>query len=117
MKIPTLIKPISWVWLITILYLSLKPNAQMPLDFGSIDKVLHFMAYGLATILMLMAYPNLSKYKLIPLLFIYSFCIEIAQQFAENRLFEVADLAANLIGILLAILLFGFIKSRLLINQ
>ena len=89
----------------------------MPLDFGYIDKLLHFMAYGLATILMLMAYPNLSKYKLIPLLFIYSFCIEIAQQFAENRLFEVADLAANLIGILLAILLFGFIKSRLLINQ
>ncbi len=66
------------------------------------------MAYGLATILMLMAYPNLSKYKLISLLFIYSFCIEIAQQFAENRLFEVADLAANFIGILLAILLLGY---------
>ncbi len=117
MKIPTFIKPISWVWLIAILYLSLKPNAQMPLDFEYVDKLLHFMAYGLATILTLMAYPNLDKYKLIALLFTYSFLLEIAQLFAKNRLFELADLAANLTGILLSVLLFGFIKSRLLINQ
>jgi len=37
--------------------------------------------------------------------------IEIAQLFAINRYFEVADLVANLIGILLAIYLMKFTRA------
>ena len=89
----------------------------MPFDFSHVDKLLHLMAYGLAGILTLMAYPNSSKYRLISLLFIYGFCIETAQLFAENRFFELADLVANLTGILLAVWLFKLTKSKQLIGQ
>ena len=111
MQTSHLTKLLMWLWLLTILYLSLKPQVEIPFSFEYIDKLLHIAAYGLATILMLLAYPHANQKINAILLFIYGLSIEIAQLFAENRYFEVADLVANLIGILLAIYLMKFIRA------
>ena len=84
---------------------------EIPFSFEYIDKLLHIAAYGLATIMALLAYPNANQKINAILLFSYGLSIEIAQLFAENRYFEVADLVANLIGILLAIYLMKFIRA------
>ena len=111
MQISRLTKILMWLWLLTILYLSLKPQVEMPISFEYMDKLLHLAAYGLATILVLLAYPHANQKINAILLFSYGLSIEIAQLFSENRYFEVADLAANLAGILLAIYLMKFTRA------
>ena len=111
MQISQLTKLLMWLWLLTILYLSLKPEVSMPMNFEHIDKLLHLGSYGLAMILVSLAYPQINRYKTVALLFAYSLSIEVAQLFAINRYFEVADLAANIIGILLAIYLMKFTRT------
>jgi VanZ family protein len=111
MKMSHLTKLLMWLWLLTTLYLSLKPEVSMPMNFEHIDKLLHLGGYGLAMILVTLAYPQISRYKTVALLFAYSLSIEFAQLFAINRYFEVADLVANLIGILLAIYLMKFTRA------
>ena len=106
-----LIKSAAIVWLITIAYLSLKPQVEMPISFEYMDKLLHLGSYAFAMILITLAYPQTGRYKSIALLFTYSLLIEIAQLFAVNRYFEVTDLVANLIGILLAIYLMKFTRA------
>ena len=112
MQISRLIKILMWLWLLTILYLSLKPQVEMPISFEYMDKLLHIAAYILATILVLLAYPHANQKINVILLFSYGFSIEIAQLFAENRYFEVADLLANLCGIVLSYFLFNFWHQR-----
>ena len=111
MQILKLTKILTWLWLFTILYLSLKPQVEMPISFEYMDKLLHLGSYSFAMILITLAYPQINRYRSVALLFTYSLLIEIAQLFAVNRYFEVADLAANLIGILLAIYLMKFTRA------
>jgi len=111
MQILKLTKILTWLWLLAILYLSLKPQVEMPISFEYMDKLLHLGSYALAMILITLAYPQINRYRSVALLFTYSLLIEIAQLFAINRYFEVADLVANLIGILLAIYLMKFTRA------
>jgi VanZ family protein len=112
MQISHLTKLLMWLWLLAILYLSLKPQVEIPFSFEYMDKLLHIVAYGLATIMVLLAYPNANQKINAILLFSYGLSIEIAQLFAENRYFEVADLLANLSGIVLSYYLFNFWHER-----
>ncbi|MBC8551783.1 MAG: VanZ family protein [Candidatus Brocadiales bacterium] len=100
------IKTASWIWLLTIAYLSLSPQPNLPINFNHSDKLLHLAAYGLATLLILKSYPLTNKLYLITLLSIYSLSIEIAQLFVENRFFEIMDIIANIIGIFLGALFY-----------
>ena len=111
MQFSRLIKILMWLWLLNILYLSLKPQVEIPFSFEYIDKLLHIAAYSLATILVLLAYPHANQKINAILLFNYGLSIEIAQLFSENRYFEAADLAANLAGILMAIYLMKFTRA------
>ena len=98
----TFVKILSWIWLLTIAYLSLTPQIQSPISFDQIDKVLHLGSYGLATLLVLISYPFANKLRIIFSLFAYSLSMELGQLFVENRFFEFYDLLANLTGILIA---------------
>ena len=98
----TFAKILSWLWLLTIAYLSLTPQIQSPISFDQIDKVLHLGSYGLATLLILISYPFANKLRIIFSLFAYSLSMELGQLFVENRFFEFYDLLANLSGILIA---------------
>ncbi len=98
----TFAKILSWLWLLTIAYLSLTPQILSPISFDQIDKVLHLGSYGLATLLVLISYPFANKLHIIFSLFAYSLSMELGQLFVENRFFEFYDLLANLTGILIA---------------
>lgn len=108
-----LFKLSTWGWLLIILYLSLMPQISTPINFNHLDKLLHFGSYGLAAILVILAYPKINHYMPTILLFSFSLMIEIAQLFAVNRYFEMADLVANLAGILLATYLMKLLRPIL----
>tara|TARA_B100000959_G_scaffold764_1_gene753 strand:- start:1614 stop:1985 length:372 start_codon:yes stop_codon:yes gene_type:complete len=114
MKQQYLIKSAALIWLITILYFSLKPEVEIPISLRIeyIDKLLHIAAYGLATILALLAYKNVNQKVSVILLFGLGFFIEIMQLFVVNRHFELTDLLANLCGIVLSYYLFHYYHQR-----
>lgn len=108
-----LFKLLVWGWLLIILYLSLIPQISTPINFNHLDKLLHLGSYGLVAILATLAYPKINCYVSTILLFSFGFMIEIAQLFAVNRYFEMADLVANLAGILLATYLMKLLRPIL----
>jgi VanZ family protein len=102
----------TWVWLLTIAYLSLTPQVNTPITFNHIDKILHLGSYALATLLILTSFPKNNKN--IILLFLYSLFMEIGQLFVKNRFFEINDLIANLAGILIMTYIFNkFLRTYL----
>jgi VanZ family protein len=85
---------------------------EMPISFEYMDKLLHLGSYAFAMMLITLAYPQINRYRSVALLFTYGLLIEIAQLFAVNRYFEVADILANLCGIVLSYYLFNFWYQR-----
>ncbi|SMM98279.1 hypothetical protein SPONL_2088 [uncultured Candidatus Thioglobus sp.] len=107
-----LIKTTTWLWIFAIAYLSLSPGSEPPTHFTYFDKLLHLGSYGLLTLLALSGYAHLKKSKVAIGIVCYSIVIESLQLLAENRWFEIADIVANIIGVVLAvILLIKFTKS------
>lgn len=113
----------QWIILsVTLFYLSHQSNiAFLPKDVLQYDKLLHFIAYfiyGLSTFTMLLVVRKTDK-KLIIIGFVVSilFAIsdEIHQFFVPDRMMDIYDLVADLLGILFSVLFFNLIlKNKLL---
>jgi len=102
-KIP-LYRIFSWLWLITIIYLSLTERKLQNIDISHIDKLFHLLAYGLATIISLASYPKIKQRYIVLFLIVFSLSMEVFQLSIQGRFFEFLDLGANVVGILLALL-------------
>jgi len=96
------LKILAWLWLLAIVILSLTPQNSVDIGLDHIDKLFHFLVYGLATGITFMAYPKNKNSHLIFALFSFSLAIELCQLLTITRSFEWLDLCANLAGILLA---------------
>lgn len=74
--------------------------------FPNGDKVFHAIAYFIFTLLTLFYYPDSKKLKIIFLIFLTGVLIEILQWFyGHGRQFSLYDIAANTVGITLAIVI------------
>lgn len=103
------------LWALIILYLSAFPGPQIDFQFKLLaaDKISHFAAYGLLSVLIgwgyFKLYQSLSiKVFLIILAigFTYGVLMELMQYlFLPNRYFEHGDMLANLIGSFFGLLL------------
>lgn len=113
------------IWSLIILYLSSGPGVQLPhsiLDIFGVDKLGHFVFYGILTFLIAFGFLKspkaIGKKGLLISLIISSFygiCLEIMQfSLFINRYFEVLDIIANISGSLIGILIFKytFFKTR-----
>jgi hypothetical protein len=107
----TLYRSIFFLSLLIVFYLSLVPAAAIPkiaaLDFLS-DKMIHAVIFLFLSFVGLKCHFNISKTFLLIMIFSFGFMIEVIHYYHPyNRFFEIADLIANLIGILTALVIFN----------
>jgi VanZ family protein len=106
------------IWIISVAlvsYLSLVPKIEFPINVAGIDKVYHSLAYlWLATVPFLgfrrLRIAFVAASLMIPL----GIALEYVQRLmAMGRYFEVGDMIANLIGVLVGVALGMLFKARL----
>jgi glycopeptide antibiotics resistance protein len=92
---------LGWGWAATIVWLSLTPRPpQIDVQFG--DKIGHFGAYGLLMLGFCILYPALRARIFHATGFIaMGVGLEFVQGWLGYRTFDVMDMAANTIGVLL----------------
>jgi VanZ family protein len=106
----TLYSSVFFLSLIIIFYLSIVPASDIPniaaLDFLS-DKFIHALIFLFLSFVGLKCHFNISILFLLTMVFSFGLTIEIIHYYHPYRFFEIADLIANLIGILAALLIFN----------
>ena len=115
----TLYKVIFFLSLILIMYFSILPASSIPniaaLSFLT-DKMIHALIFLYLSFIGLNSYFNISNLWLLVLIFSFGLVIEIIHFYHPYRFFEILDLIANLIGILLALAIFNKKAFKLLIS-
>ena len=95
--------------LLIVFNLSIVP-AAIPniaaLNFLS-DKLIHGLIFLFISFVGLKCHFNISKTFLLIMIFSFGFMIEVIHYYHPYRFFEIADLIANLIGILAALVIFN----------
>ena len=99
----------SWLWVSIgcalvslIVYLSLTPGPPKVIEFAFADKLEHLLAYGILMGWFGQLYLSWKS----QLVWVLAFCLlgvgmEFAQGWGGHRFFDVADMAANSLGVLL----------------
>lgn len=115
LKVSSLIIAITITIGIAVLSL-LKIEKQSPIGISNIDKLGHAIAYCVLTFSWLMALANNKKQKIIIVIFCFLFgiIIEVLQQtITTYRTAELADIFANGVGVVIALLIFSiFFKKK-----
>ena len=95
---------------LTVFILSIVPADAIPnvaaLDFLS-DKLIHALIFLFLSFVGLKCDFNISKMFVLILIFSFGFAIEVIHYYHPYRFFEIADLLANVIGILAALVIFN----------
>ena len=106
----TLYRLIFFLSLLIVFSLSIVPAAAIPkiaaLDFLS-DKLIHALIFLFLSFVGFKCSFNVSKMFLLTMIFSFGFTIEVIHYYHPYRFFEIADLIANLIGILAALVIFN----------
>ena len=96
--------------LLIVFNLSIVSAAAIPniaaLNFLS-DKLIHGLIFLFISFVGLKCHFNISKTFLLIMIFSFGFMIEVIHYYHPYRFFEIADLIANLIGILTALVIFN----------
>ena len=96
--------------LLLVMYFSTVPASSIPniaaLSFLT-DKMIHALIFLYLSLIGLNCYFNISKLLLLGMIFSFGLVIEIIHFYHPYRFFEIPDLIANLIGILLALVIFN----------
>jgi VanZ family protein len=89
---------LGWAWVVAIIYLSVTPSPpQIPVESG--DKVGHFLAYGVAAFWFSLFYKRKGAFLHGLGLIALGIALEFVQRRLGYRSFEVADMAADAIGV------------------
>ena len=96
--------------LLLVMYFSVVPASSIPniaaLSFLT-DKMIHALIFLYLSFIALNCCFDISKLLLLALIFSFGLVIEIIHFYHPYRFFEIPDLIANLIGILLALVIFN----------
>ena len=91
---------VLWASLLLVAYLSLMPYEGNLLD-NQRDKLAHLMVYAALTVLAYLAYQRVAMLWLLAALLMYSVGLEVGQYFVPGRFLSLADVIANVLGLLL----------------
>ena len=96
--------------LLLVMYFSAVPASSIPniaaLSFLT-DKMIHALVFLYLSFIGLNCYFDISKLMLLGMIFSFGLVIEIIHFYHPYRFFEIPDLIANLIGILMALAIFN----------
>jgi VanZ family protein len=99
-----------FISLLLVMYFSAVPSSFIPniaaLSFLT-DKMIHALIFLYLSFIGLNCYFNISKLLLLGMIFSFGLVIEIIHFYHPYRFFEIPDLIANLIGILMALAIFN----------
>lgn len=92
---------LGWLWVLSILYLSLMPHPPEPVHFWNADKLEHALAYSLLMLWFCQIYTLLRSRRLVALLLIaMGIAIEYLQGETGYRMFDYGDMLANATGVM-----------------
>ena len=91
---------VLWASLLLVAYLSLMPYDGNLLD-DQRDKLAHLIVYAALTVLAYLAYQRVAMLWLLAALLMYSVGLEVGQYFVPGRFLSLADVIANVLGLLL----------------
>ena len=93
-------------------------SLSLPLGSGGetsgfpVDKLLHFIAFFVLTLLFIFSYPQKSLKKALLLTFCYGLFIEVYQLFLPWRTFSLLDLSFDVLGGLFVVLPLRIFRKR-----
>lgn len=106
---------VGWLLFGLVVYLSLAPNPPSPLTFDNSDKLEHAFAYATLSFWLCQIYPAArSRAVVIAILVGLGVALEYVQGWTGYRSFDVMDMLADSIGVLLGWLLVLTPLGRLL---
>ena len=111
-----ILKLLFWICFVGLNALALSPAPYLPpLDiFNWWDKAQHAIGFGTLTVLAVLAYPQVSKYRVAVLLLLQGVAIEVLQYVGGYRYGDWQDAVADAVGVLLGLVLVKLIFKRLL---
>jgi len=93
------------VWVATVVYLSLTPHPPEPMHFLNADKLEHALAYGFLMLWFCQVYQQRApRIFTAGLLIALGVAIEYLQRMTIYRVFDYADMLANVAGVLLSLI-------------
>jgi len=98
--------------LVAFTYLGLTPSPENSVPMFN-DKLMHCSGYFVAAISISFAFPLWHFWQRAVFLIIYSVAIEIGQHFLPPRTFDLLDISANSMGVLLGLLCVGLLVNNL----
>ena len=101
--------------IILVVFLSLLPKLEIPLEFRESDKVAHFLAYLWLGALPFFAFSPPAALRRALLMVPLGISLEFAQMMVPGRFFSFGDMLANVAGIALGIWMAGVVKKKLTI--
>jgi VanZ family protein len=110
-------RSIIFLWFISIcivIYYSLIPQVEFPINFWNADKLYHCAAYGWLAVLPIMGF-SLRRFALPAALsmILLGVLLEIGQYYIPGRTFSLLDITANSLGVILGIILGNDLRKRL----
>jgi len=84
------------------IWLGLTPSPELYVPIFN-DKLMHFSGYFVAAFSISFAYPHQRALLKASFLILFSICIEIGQHFMPPRTFDVLDICANSVGVLVGL--------------
>ena len=110
----TYLKVVFWVLAAAVLILSVIPGSvTIRHSIENLDKVAHFGAFFVLSILLLFAY-KLTKPFLTTafLMAVFGFSIELLHLYVPRRFFSMYDFAADLVGVAVALCIYWVITNK-----
>ena len=102
-KFSVVLKGAFWVCFVVINALALMPGSYLPTVFNWWDKAQHAIAFGTLTVLAVLAYPCVSKFRIGFLLLALGVLIEVLQYFSGYRFGDWQDAVADGVGVLVGL--------------
>jgi len=103
---------VFWVNSLLLLYLTLMPSIDSGISYPHADKLFHFIGFGAFALFCGLAFRRLSYLWVILIASSLGVIVEVVQSFLPHRGFSYADMLADLIGIVSAIVVLHVSGSR-----
>ncbi len=99
------------LYVLNITYFSLTP-IEHKISESIWDKAAHFIAYLLLVIIIKIVHIRFSYFTCVVICCSYSFIIECIQHFIPNRMFDLLDMLANVLGAVLGVIIYYLIIEK-----